>query len=134
VDSSSNGQPPALVGTVVRDLILPSGGEVVLRDPRQLRARDKRYVVSHMRDDQSSAGRVLDVFDGTISMLVERWTLPYLPAAPLPKDMPSILDELQIPDYDALHTAVGPAVELLFPSTRSDDAGKAGTPTQPADA
>lgn len=134
---NTNGQPgvsPALAGAVVRHVTLPSGAEVVLRDPREMRARDKRYVVDHMRDDTSTRGRVLDVFDGTIAMLVEKWDVHYLPNAPLPRDHLPILDELTIPDYDKLQEVVGPAVELLFPTAKSEDAGTPGTPTPPANA
>ena len=129
--TSPNGQP-ALIGSIVQHVTLPSGAEVVFRDPRQLRARDKKYVVSKMRDDTSARGRALDVFDGTLAMLIEKWDVPYLPAAPLPRDMPSIIDELEIPDYDKLIDAIGPAVELLFPTVRDEDAGVPGTPTSPA--
>jgi hypothetical protein len=134
VDSQNNGQPPALVGDVVRSLPLPSGGEVVFRDPHQLKARDKRQVINNVPDGGGTWSHNMDVFEGTIALLVERWTIPYLANAPLPRDEPAILGELEIPDYDALVTAAGPAVRLLFPRTSADDADKPGSPTGPASA
>lgn len=114
------------------DVALPSGGHVVFRDPAQLRAKDKKYVIRSITDEGGRWSRTVDATEGTVCMLVEKWTIPYLPAAPLPRDMPEILGELTIPDYDKLIEAATPAVGLLFPSDSADDADKPGSPTVPA--
>ncbi len=128
-------QPPALVGTFVNDLALPSGGHVVLRDPMELRARDRRVVQKAINDPDRKIASALDLIDGTICMLVESWTLPYAPDAPLPRVDPSVLEELTIPDQVALEKAVEPAMKVLFPAeVTPDDAQVSGSPTGPASA
>lgn len=128
-------QPPAIVGTFVRTLDLPSGGHVVLRDPLELRAKDRRAVQKAIEDPDRKIAAALDIIDGTICMLVERWDLPYLPGAPLPRDAPEVLGELTIADLAALEEAVDPAIKVLFPSkAKPEDVLTPGTPTRPASA
>lgn len=133
-DSTSD-NTPALVGTFVRNLPLPSGGWVVLRDPMELRGRDRRAVQQAIVDPDRKIAAALDITDGCICMLVESWSLPYLPNAPLPRDNPDVLGELTIPDQVELEKAVEPALKVLFPKEVTiDDAGVAGSPTRPASA
>lgn len=135
MDHDSTSNTPALVGTFVRDLQLPSGGWAVLRDPLELRGADRRAVQRAIQDPDRKIASALDVTDGTICMLVESWFLPYLPGAPLPKDNPDVLGKLTIPDQTALENAIDPALKVLFPREASvDDAGVPGTPTRPASA
>lgn len=126
---------PALVGTFVRNLELPSGGWAVLRDPMELRGRDRREVQRAIMDPDRKIASALDITDGAICMLVESWSLPYLPNAPLPRTNPEVLGDLSIQDQMALETAVEPALKVLFPRESSvDDAGVPGSPTRPANA
>jgi hypothetical protein len=126
---------PALVGTFVRNLELPSGGWVVLRDPLELRGKDRREVQRAIMDPDRKIASALDVTDGTICMLVESWSLPYAPNAPLPRVDPRILGELTIADQMALEQAIDPALKVLFPREETiDDAGVPGSPTPPASA
>jgi hypothetical protein len=127
--------PTKVEGSIVDRVDLPSGGFAILRDPVQLRAKDKKRVLKNIQDAQRAVAAGVDVVDGMVMMLVEKWELPYLPMAALPADEPEILDELTIPDYDALVQAVGPAQKVLFPGPVTvDDMGKPGSPTQPASA
>lgn len=126
---------PALVGTFVRNLDLPSGGWAALRDPMELRGKDRREVQRAIMDPDRKIASALDITDGAICMLVESWSLPYAPNAPLPKVDPSVLDVLTIPDQMALENAVEPALKVLFPRESTvDDAGVPGSPTRPANA
>lgn len=128
---------PALVGTFVNDLQLPSGGHVVLRDPLELRAKDRRAVQEAIKDPDRRVGSALDLMDGTICMLVESWDIPYLggAATPIPRADPDILGELRIPDKVALEKAIDPAMKILFPGeSKPEDAATPGTPTRPASA
>lgn len=128
-------EQPALTGTFVRELALPSGGWVVFRDPMELRAKDRRVVQRAIMDPDRKIASALDITDGAICMLVESWTLPYLPGAPLPRTNPEILGELSIADQMVLETAVTPALKVLFPREATvDDAGVPGSPTRPASA
>ena len=128
MDNESQGATAPLLQ---RHHSLPSGGEVTFRDPTVLRAKDKKYVIDHVRDDVSDRGRSLDAIDGTLAMVIEQWTVPYLPSAPLPRDQPWILGELTVPDYDYLQSVIGPAVRVLFPVVDQADVSP-GSPTGPA--
>ncbi len=115
---------------------LPSGGWAQLRDPRTLRAKDKKRALSNIKDHERLIAAGFDVAEGLIAMLVIAWQIPYLPNAPLPSEEISILGELEIPDSDKLTEAIEPARRLLFPDTSSsvDDADQSGSPTGPASA
>ncbi len=117
-----------------RHVTLPSGGEVTFRDPKTLRAKDKKRAIQAIKDPEKVIAAGLDVVDGLIALLVESWTIPYLPGAPLPSAEIGLIGELEIPDYDALTEAVAPARELLFPQTASPDRTGPGSPTVPASA
>lgn len=135
MDNHDSANTPAIVGTFVSNLALPSGGWVVLRDPLELRGKDRRAVQRAILDPNRKVAAALDLTDGTICMLVESWSLPYLPGAPVPRADPSVLDSLTIPDQMALEAAVEPALKVLFPREATiDDAGVPGSPTQPASA
>lgn len=132
---STTDNAPALVGTFVRNLTLPSGGWAVLRDPLELRGKDRREVQRAITDPDRKIASALAVTDGTICMLVESWYLPYLDNAPLPKVDPRVLGELTIGDQMALEQAIDPALKVLFPKEPTvDDAGVPGSPTPPASA
>lgn len=99
-----------------QDITLPSGGTVHFRDLRGLKAKDKHAVIRSVREDSARWARGLDTELGTICVLTERWDLPYLPGAPLPKDEPGLLGELSLEDEPALRAAIQPAMRVLFPS------------------
>lgn len=131
-DLATTAPAPALEGSIVERVELPSGGYAILRDPVHLRAKDKKRVLKQITDVERLVSAGLDVVDGLMLMLIEKWELSYLGSTtPTVED----LEELTIPDYDALTEAVGPAREVLFPGKASvDDMGKKGTPTPPASA
>jgi len=83
---------------------LPSGGWVELRDPKTLKARDRKAVMRGLPDPET--GRVMrfgvDMSDGITAVMVAAWKIPYLPDAPLPSENIDILDDLSIADDAAL--------------------------------
>lgn len=115
---------------------LPSGGWVELKDPKTLKARDKKAIMKAVRgvpDAENPVGFAVDISDGLIAHMIENWYVPYLEAPSIPLLDPSVLDELEIPDYDALTDAIKPAQELLFSdAVTPDDHDKPGSPTPPA--
>jgi|SRR5215471_936252 len=125
---------PAVTDPIIPlHLDLPSGGSVDFRDPEDLTGDDHRRVVGAIRNiSGSEVSMAMDAVYGTACMLIEAWAIPYLPDAPPPRDDFGALGKLKIRDYNAVITAVTPAVEMLFPNESPDDANKPGSPTLPA--
>lgn len=122
-------------GTVSNRVELPSGGWAELRDPKEIRAKHRKRVMDQLNIErmQSGVGGIaFDMSDGLILMMVEKWDIPYLPGVVRPIDSPDSVDELTIPDYDALTDRLEPAREAIFPTPATvDQAGVPGSPTLP---
>lgn len=128
---------PAAEGPITRRVELPSGGWAELRDPHSIRAKHRKRALDGLNIDRmqaKTAGITLDMTDGLIIMMVERWSVPYLPGegGGSPALAPTLIDELTIPDYDALADNLESARKLLFPQPASVDDRRPGSPTQPA--
>jgi hypothetical protein len=114
---------------------LPSGGWAQLRDPKTLRAKDKKRAMTNIADHEKLIAAGYDLTEGLIAILVTAWEIPYLPNAPVPSEEIGLLGELEIADYESLVEACAPAQKILFPQAASlDDADVAGSPTGPASA
>jgi len=95
-----------------KKLKLPkSGAEVVLRDPKELRVKDRKKVYAAASKEDEGIMQALSFTDGLIAILVESWTLDLM----LPSIRMSILDELEMADYDFLVEHTKEAQEALFP-------------------
>lgn len=92
---------------------LPSGAEVVLRDPSTLRVKDRRKIFANAADAKEGIMQALSLTDGLIAVLVESWTLDLI----IPSVRISSIDELEMADYDALTDATKDAQKILFPQT-----------------
>lgn len=129
---------PSLDGIIVRRVELPSGGWAELRDPREVRTRDrKRALAEALGQLPDNAGQILTglmSMDGLAILLVEKWSAPYAPFNGAPRVGLTVddLDALEIPDMDALTRACEPAQRLLFPQIASPDNMRPGSPTPPA--
>lgn len=111
------------------------GGWVELRDPRELKAGDKKRIMRKIKNADQAIAAGLDVIDGLIAMLVVNWQLPDGVVLPLPSESIDSIDLLPIADYDRLCELVTPAQELLFPSApNAATAGDPGSPTPPSGA
>jgi hypothetical protein len=88
-----------------------SGAEVVLRDPTELRVKDRKKIYANASTQDEGIMQALSFTDGLIAVLVESWSLDLL----LPSIKISILDELEMADYDYLVTQTKEAQEVLFP-------------------
>jgi hypothetical protein len=124
---------------------LPSGGWAILRDPKTMRSRDKKNLLRGVKgkpDADNPVGFAVDLTDALITYMITEWHIPYggdwaIPALCIAFDPQTggavVLDDLEIPDYDALTDAVKPAQELLFPDpVTPDDHDKPESPTPPA--
>jgi hypothetical protein len=132
------GQPSPVEGSVTRRVDLPSGGWVELRDPREIRAKHRKRVMDTLDPERMRAGTpgvAFDMTDGLMMMMVEKWSIPYLPAAGArPSESPASIDELTIPDYDRISDELEAAQKLIFPMPASIDDRAPGSPTRPASA
>lgn len=130
------GRPEDLRGE--RKLDLPSGGWILLRDPKTLRRKDRQRLLSRLSADtapgtelsQFSAG--MRMIDGLELMMIVEWSIPYLDdpnAAPTAE----LLDELYLDDAAVLTEACEPVMTIITPRGASP-AGMAvpGSPTRPA--
>jgi hypothetical protein len=118
---------------------LPSGGWVEIRDPKLLKARDRKAVVRGVQDPEEghTMARVVDMSDGIAAMMITAWKLPYLPDAVLPSQDLSLLDEMTIEDDSALQgTPEMLEAARLFQPTKPDpsDYDNPDSPTEPASA
>lgn len=125
-----------LEGVVTERLALPSGGWAEVADASKIRAKHRKRVFDRLNIDRMQSktiGSGLDVVEGLMLMMVDKWDVEYLPGVARPLDQPESIGELTIPDYDALSEAMEPARKVLFPDPVTvDDHAKPGSPTLPA--
>lgn len=95
-----------------KEVKLPSGATVVLKDPSLLRVKDRKTVIKASDGAEGDLSKALVLGDALIAMLVESWSFDLIP----PAIRLESLDELEIPDYDALVEATKDAQMKLFPS------------------
>lgn len=93
---------------------LPSGAEVVLRDPSTLRVKDRRKIFANASNAKEGIMQALSLTDGLIAVLVESWTLDLI----IPSIRISSIDEMEMADYDALTEHTKAAQKILFPQTQ----------------
>ena len=96
-----------------KEVKLPSGATVTLKDPATLRVKDRKNV---MRSADNAEGgdltKALALGDALIAMLVESWSFDLIP----PSIKLESLDELTMTDYDALVEYTKDAQSYLFPN------------------
>ena len=88
-----------------------SGATVVLRDPETLRVKDRKKIYANASKQDEGIMQALSFADGLIAILVESWTLDLM----LPSIKISVLDELEMADYDFLTEETKDAQKVLFP-------------------
>lgn len=95
-----------------KTITLPrSGATVVLKDPEALRTKDRKAIYKNASKEDEGIMQALSFADGLIAILVESWTLDLM----LPSVKISVLDELEIADYDFLTEETKEAQKILFP-------------------
>jgi hypothetical protein len=94
-----------------KTIVLPSGASAVLRDASTIKQGDRRKVYASFKDD-SDVQTGIAVVDAVIAVMVESWTLDLLP----PSVKIESLDELTLPDYDALQAEATEFMAFLFPA------------------
>lgn len=108
---------------------LPSGGWADFRDAGSLRQKDRKAVL--LATDEAGDGLVakgLAAVDGLLAMLITNWS--FAPELPIPAKLIKSLDELSIPDYDALSSAAEEARKKLMPN--AGDVTDPDSPPEPS--
>lgn len=94
-----------------KEITLPSGATVKLRDPKTLLMKDRNKVLA-LANEQEGLMQAVALQNGLISVMVVEWSLDLIP----PSVKITSLDELTPGDYDALATEAATAQDYLFPS------------------
>ena len=105
---------------MAEQLKLPSGATVTLNDPKTLRVKDRKKVLKHANQDEGLM-QALSIVDGLIALLVKEWSFEL----PIPSIRIQVLEELEIPDYDALAAEAGKAQKILFPAVSQTEKSEA---------
>jgi hypothetical protein len=95
-----------------QEITLPSGAKVKLKDPQELRIKDRKKVMKAGDSETGELAKALALGDAVVAMLVEEWSFDLI----IPSVKLDSLDELEIKDYDALVEATAEAQKALFPS------------------
>ena len=102
---------------MAKEVKLPSGATVKLKDPSLLRVKDRKKVMKAGDSLQGDLSKALALGDAIIAMLVEEWSFDLI----IPSVKLDSLDELEIADYDALVEATADAQKALFPNLNKND-------------
>lgn len=95
-----------------------SGAEVVLKDPNDLRVKDRTKVYENAsKREGEGIMQALSFSDGLIAIMVESWTLDLIP----PSIKVTSLQELHMADYDYLVEQTKEAQAALFPKLAETD-------------
>ena len=95
-----------------KKLTLPSGATVTFRDPKTLRVKDRRRLMTTVDGVEGDLAKALALSDALISMLVEDWSFDLI----IPSIKLESLDELEMADYDYLVEETKDAQKYLYPS------------------
>ena len=108
-------------------ITLPSCNTVTLRDPSTLRVKDRKKVIG-AASNQEGLLQALSMVDGLIAVLVESWSFDLI----IPSVHIASLDELTMPDYDAIAAEVNAVQSTIFPDFTKSEANEKN-PDSPLD-
>jgi hypothetical protein len=97
-----------------KEITLPSGATVTLRDPATLRHKDRQKLYVGLSSDQADLERGMALMDRLIAMVVVDWSLDLM----LPSLRVDSLGELDIADYDFLSEKAQEIAAVLFPQLK----------------
>jgi hypothetical protein len=93
-----------------KEITLPSGATVTMRDPRTLKQKDRAKLYDDA-DGQATVKTGMNIMSKLIAILVEDWSFDLVP----PAVKIDSLGELEIADYDALLEEAEAAMPVLWP-------------------
>lgn len=94
-----------------KEITLPSGNTVKLRDPATLLKKDRDKVSAIASEADTELMQQLALQDGLVAVSVIEWSFDLVP----PSIRLASLGELTPKDFDALVKECAPAAEYLFP-------------------
>lgn len=103
-----------------KKITLPSGATVTLRDPSELRVKDRKKIYSNAGKADEGIMQALSLTDGLIAVLIEDWSLDLI----IPSIKIDSLDELEMADYDFLVDETKDAQKVLFPALAKTEANE----------
>ena len=103
-----------------KQIILPSGTSVTLKDPKTLLMKDRNKVLQ-IANDQDGIMQAVALQNGLIAVLIQEWSFDLI----LPSIRIDSLGELTPMDYETLATEAANAQEYLFPNMTKTDASEA---------
>lgn len=95
-----------------KQIKLPSGASVTLRDPKTFKVKDRKRIMKASDVEGGDLTKALALSDALIALLVEDWSFELL----IPSVKADSLDELDPVDYDALVDLTKEAQTHLFPN------------------
>lgn len=98
-----------------KTITLPSGATATLRDPKTLKAKDRRKIYE-LANEQSGLLQNLTMMEATIAVMVENWSLDLI----LPSISFKSIGELSLNDYDFLMGEAADASKILFGNYTDD--------------
>jgi hypothetical protein len=103
-----------------KKITLPSGATVTLRDPLELRVKDRKKIYANAGKADEGIMQALSLTDGLIAVLVEDWSFDLI----IPSIKIESIDELEMADYDFLVDETKDAQKVLFPSLAKTEANE----------
>lgn len=101
----------------MKQIKLPSGASVTFRDPKTLRVKDRRKLMTTVDTVQGELAKAMALSDALLSMLIQEWSFEML----IPSVKPESLDELEMADYDFLIEQTKDAQKYLYPSLKETE-------------
>lgn len=102
-------------------ITLPSGATVTLKDPSNLRVKDRNRVIKAGDGLTGEIAKGLAFSEALIATIVEDWSFDLL----IPSVKSESLEELEIADYDALVKASEDISAILFPALAKSEKNEA---------
>lgn len=99
-----------------KEITLPSGATVKLRDPATLLMKDRNKVMEFAGKAENDVEQAIAISDGLIAVMVIEWSFDLIP----PSIRHASLGELTPKDYDFLAAQVDEAAQYLFPNLTTE--------------
>ena len=96
---------------------LPSGATVTIRDPKELRVKDRKKIYANAAKADEGIMQALSLTDGLLAVLIKEWSFDLI----IPSIRITTLEELEMADYDFLTEETKDAQKILFPNLHKTD-------------